>query len=63
MTSKIPLIDLAAQHREVAGEVAAGFADVLENTSFILGKAVKEFEAAYATFSGSRHCVGVVISL
>jgi dTDP-4-amino-4,6-dideoxygalactose transaminase len=59
MAGKIPLIDLGAQHREIAGEVAAGWAAVLETTSFILGKQVKEFEDAYAAFSGSKHCVGV----
>jgi dTDP-4-amino-4,6-dideoxygalactose transaminase len=59
MNTHIPLVDLAAQHREVAAEVAAGFAAVLENTSFILGKPVKEFEEAFATFVGSKHCVGV----
>jgi dTDP-4-amino-4,6-dideoxygalactose transaminase len=59
MAGKIPLIDLGAQHREIATEVAAGWAAVLETTSFILGKHVKEFEDAYAGFSGSKHCVGV----
>lgn len=55
----IPLVDLKAQHREIAEQVQRGFARVMENTSFILGKDVAEFEAAYARFSGVPHCIGV----
>ena len=55
----IPLVDLKAQHREIADQVQRGFARVMENTSFILGKEVTDFEAAYARFAGIRHCVGV----
>jgi dTDP-4-amino-4,6-dideoxygalactose transaminase len=55
----IPLVDLKLQHREIADEVSRGFAEVLENTAFILGKAVAEFEQAYAAFQGVAHCVGL----
>jgi dTDP-4-amino-4,6-dideoxygalactose transaminase len=55
----IPLVDLKAQHRQVADEVTRGFAGVLENTSFILGKEVAAFEQAFAQFSGAKHCIGV----
>src|SRR5580765_4474767 len=55
----IPLVDLAAQQREVADEVAAGLAEVFASTAFIGGKAVAEFETAYAEFIGVDHCVGV----
>jgi len=57
--SQIPLVDLKAQHQEVAEEVQRGFAQVLEKTAFILGPAVAEFEAGFARFSGVAHCVGV----
>jgi dTDP-4-amino-4,6-dideoxygalactose transaminase len=55
----IPLVDLAAQHREIAAEVAEGFARILERTAFILGDEVSGFERAYAAFAGVRHCIGV----
>ncbi|HEX9945105.1 MAG TPA: DegT/DnrJ/EryC1/StrS family aminotransferase [Thermoanaerobaculia bacterium] len=55
----IPLVDLAAQHAEIADEVAAGFARVIADTAFILGPAVREFEEAFARFCGVAHCVGV----
>src|ERR1700753_3517960 len=57
--TNIPLVDLAAQHREVAGEVAAGWAQVLERTAFINGPQVAAFEREYADYLGVRHCVGV----
>ena len=55
----IPLVDLIAQHRDVAEEVQRGFARVLEQGSFIQGKEVAAFEEAFAAFCGTRHCVGV----
>ncbi len=55
----IPLVDLAAQHAEVADEVRAGFDTVLAETSFIGGKAVTAFEEEYARYAGVQHCIGV----
>ena len=55
----IPLVDLAAQHAEVADEINAGLAEVFATTSFIGGKAVDEFERAYAEFTEVAHCIGV----
>ncbi len=54
---RIPLVDLAAQHAEVADEVAEGWAQVLARTAFVNGPAVKQFEAEYASAPGSdmRH--------
>lgn len=58
MTS-IPLVDLAAQHAAVAREVAEGWHQVLDRTSFIAGPQVAAFESEYAAFTGTRHCLGV----
>ena len=55
----IPLVDLGAQHAEVAEEIAAGFARVIGQTAFILGPEVRSFEDAFARFCGVAHCVGV----
>lgn len=55
----IPLVDLAAQHAQVADEVRDGFAEVLEAGDFIGGRAVTAFEEEYAHFTASRFCVGV----
>ena len=56
---RIPLVDLATQHREVADEVRRGIARVVERSAFILGEEVADFEDAFARFVGVRHCVGV----
>ena len=55
----IPLVDLAAQHREVEDDISRGFSQVIERTSFILGPEVRLFEDEFAAFSGTKHCVGV----
>jgi len=55
----IPLVDLSAQHREVAAEVAAGFAAVIERTAFVGGEEVAAFERELAAFVGVADCVAV----
>ncbi|GAA5172778.1 MULTISPECIES: DegT/DnrJ/EryC1/StrS family aminotransferase [Amycolatopsis] len=55
----IPLVDLAVQHRQVADEVAAGWAEVLATTAFVGGPAVSAFEAEFAAYVGAKHCIGV----
>ncbi|MEU4695284.1 DegT/DnrJ/EryC1/StrS family aminotransferase [Actinoplanes sp. NPDC023714] len=57
--SKIPLVDLAAAHAEVAEEVEAGFKRIIAETAFVGGAEVAAFEQEYAAFSGVEHCVGV----
>jgi dTDP-4-amino-4,6-dideoxygalactose transaminase len=56
---KIPLVDLAAQHAEVADEINVGLAEVFASTAFIGGKAVNEFEQSYAEALNVAYCVGV----
>jgi dTDP-4-amino-4,6-dideoxygalactose transaminase len=55
----VVLVDLAAQHREVAADVSAGWDSVLSRTAFVGGPEVTAFEAAYAEFTGVQHCIGV----
>jgi dTDP-4-amino-4,6-dideoxygalactose transaminase len=57
--TQIPLVDLAAQHRQIADEVTRGLARVIDNTAFILGPEVRQFEDAFAAFVGLEHCIGV----
>jgi dTDP-4-amino-4,6-dideoxygalactose transaminase len=56
---RIPLVDLAAAHAEVAEEVEAGFKRIIAETAFVGGAEVAAFEQEYAAFSGLPHCVGV----
>jgi dTDP-4-amino-4,6-dideoxygalactose transaminase len=58
-TVSVPMLDLGHQHRLIAEEVAEGFAEVLANTSYVLGPAVTEFERAYAEYLQVAHVIGV----
>ena len=55
----IPLVDLQAQHAEIAAEVESGFARVFAAAAFILGSEVAAFERDFAAYCGVAHCVGV----
>ncbi|RPJ46852.1 MAG: DegT/DnrJ/EryC1/StrS family aminotransferase, partial [Candidatus Latescibacterota bacterium] len=52
-------VDLKAQFRSIEGEIRGAIDSILENTSFIGGRPVAEFEAAFAEYVGARHCIGV----
>lgn len=58
-TVKVPLVDLAAQYAAIRPEVDQAIQAVLDATDFIMGPAVKRFEAAFAAYCGAAHCVGV----
>jgi len=55
----IPLVDLAAQHAEIADELHDGLARLFDTKDFISGKAVEEFEGSYRDSMGVPHCIGV----
>ncbi|HKR02214.1 MAG TPA: DegT/DnrJ/EryC1/StrS family aminotransferase [Pyrinomonadaceae bacterium] len=55
----VPFVDLQAQYRSIKAEVDAGIARVIESASFVLGREVEAFEAAFAEYVGARFCVGV----
>ena len=56
---QIPLVDLKAQYRSIRPEVDAAMQHVLENTNFILGSDVAQFEQAFAEYVGTNGAVGV----
>jgi dTDP-4-amino-4,6-dideoxygalactose transaminase len=56
---KVPLVDLAWQHAEIAEEVMTGIEAVMGATAFIQGPLVGEFEEAFAAFCEVRNCIGV----
>ena len=56
---KIPLVDLAWQHQEIAEEVMAGLEEVFAATAFIQGPQVRQFEDEFAAFCQVGNCVGV----
>lgn len=57
--NKIPLVDLKASYRRHKAGIDAAMREVIENTRFINGQEVAEFERDFAEFTGVAHAVGV----
>lgn len=55
----IPLVNLQRQYQHLAPEIDRAIKDVCTRGDFVLGRAVEEFEAAFASTAGARHCIGV----
>ncbi len=55
----IPLVDLKAQYRSIQAEMDEAIQRVLDNTAFIMGKEVQDFEAAFASYAQAKHAIGV----
>lgn len=53
----IPYADLKAQYLSIKDEVDSAIQSCIENTAFIGGSVIKEFEEDFAKFTGSDHCV------
>lgn len=56
---KVPFVDLRQQHQPLQEDIQAAIAGILEQGNFVLGEAVKTFEAAFAQASGTTHGIGV----
>jgi dTDP-3-amino-3,4,6-trideoxy-alpha-D-glucose transaminase len=55
----IPFLDMKSVYAELKSELDAAYARVMESGWYVLGKEVEAFEAEYAAFCGTKHCVGV----
>jgi len=56
---KIPFLDLKAQYRSIKDEVDPEIHEVLDNTAYVLGKPVFEFEKNFAEAHNTKYCYGV----
>lgn len=54
---EVPFLDLKAQYKSIKEEVDKAIQQVIENTAFILGKAVSEFENNFAKAHNVKHCI------
>src|SRR5579859_5937011 len=59
MIQKIPFVDLQAQYKELKKEINSAVSEVVQNTQFIQGEAVADFEERYAAYIGAKYCVGL----
>jgi dTDP-4-amino-4,6-dideoxygalactose transaminase len=55
----VPFVDLQAQHHALGAEIHRAANEVLTDCNFILGRQVKEFEQAFASYIGVAHAIGV----
>ena len=55
---KVPFLDLKAQYQTIKDEVNPAIQDVLDNTAFILGKSVLQFEKEFAKAHNVKNCIG-----
>ena len=57
MANKIPMVDLKGQYLKIKDEVDAAIHEVIDNTAFINGPAVKEFAEALSVYQGGCHVI------
>jgi dTDP-4-amino-4,6-dideoxygalactose transaminase len=55
----IPFLDMKSVYAELRPELDAAYRRVMDSGWFILGQEVEAFEAEYAAFCGTKHCVGL----
>lgn len=55
----IPFLDLKAENAQVQAEIEAAVLRVARSGRYILGPEVEAFEAEWAAYCGTTHCVGV----
>jgi dTDP-4-amino-4,6-dideoxygalactose transaminase len=55
----VPWLDLTRQYQQLRGALTRTLDDLMARSSFILGPYVDTFEADFASFVGSKHCVGL----
>lgn len=60
---QIPFLSFSPQHNPIRDEVLASVARVYDSQWYVLGQAVKDFEADYAAFNHTAHAIGVANGL
>jgi len=58
-TMHVPFVDLRIQAAELRAEFEAAFGSILERAAYTMGPELQRFEAAFASFCGCDHAVGV----
>jgi len=53
----IPFVDLKAQYLSIKEDIDKAIQDVIDQTAFIGGAPIKQFEAAFAAYIGTKHCI------
>jgi dTDP-4-amino-4,6-dideoxygalactose transaminase len=61
--SSIPFLDLKATYTELQEDLDAAYRRVMASGWYLLGAELEAFEAEFAAYCGTRHCVGVANGL
>ncbi len=56
--SNIQMVDLKSQYHNIKAEVDRAIQDVIDNTAFIKGQPVSQFEEELANYLGVKHVIG-----
>ncbi|MCI0472543.1 MAG: DegT/DnrJ/EryC1/StrS family aminotransferase [Ignavibacteria bacterium] len=56
---RVPFVDLKTQYNAIKPEIKAAIDEVLDNTAYVLGKPVANFEKNFAEAHNVKHCIGV----
>lgn len=56
---EIPFVDLKSQYQSIKKEIDSAIFNVINETAFIGGKYVNEFEQNFARLYGVKHCISV----
>ena len=56
---KVPFLDLKSPYLELQHELDAAYKRVMTSGWYILGQEVEAFEAEFATYCGTKYCLGV----
>jgi dTDP-4-amino-4,6-dideoxygalactose transaminase len=55
----LPLVDLERQYRSIKDEIDAALLGAVASGQYVLGEELERFEQEFATYCGTRFCVGV----
>lgn len=58
-SENVPLVALERQHAQIGSELKDTFARLLDSSAFTLGVELEQFEADFAEYCETTHCVGV----
>ena len=56
---KVPLLDLKAEYHELRDQILPALDRVCENSAFVLGEDVEQFEREFASYCDVKHCVAL----
>jgi dTDP-4-amino-4,6-dideoxygalactose transaminase len=56
---KVPLLDLKAEYHELRDQILPALDRVCEDSAFVLGEDVEQFEREFASYCDVKHCVAL----